>query len=267
MTLDQLFEDHYLPHIRRKLKPKTVAEYERLARAEVLPRLGKRVICGLTFRDAEKLHGDVPGDVQANRAVSLLSAMLGYAAKRNHIVANAARGVERNRERGREFFYTPEQTRALLAAASRMDDVRAKYIAVELLTGCRPGELLDANVRWRHGSVFKTPDGKTGGRTIFLPPAAEAFLPQPDERGRYFPEHMSLRRTWERPCREAGVPAARLYDLRHTFASAALAAGESIAVIAQILGHRKVQTTMRYAHLSPDIGLRGAAAAAARMGA
>jgi integrase len=270
VTLFQLFERHYLPHVTRKLKPKTVTEYERLARTEVLPRLGARELSSLTFRDAEALHGAVPGRVQANRAVSLLSAMLGYAAKRDYVDMNTARGVDRNRETGREFFYSPDQTRALLRAAAAWDDPRARYIALELLTGCRPGELLDATVGWRRGSVLRTPDGKTGGRTIYLSPAAEAVLDviEPEPRtGRYFPAGMSLRRAWERLCREARVPRARQYDLRHTFASAALAAGETIAVIAEMLGHRKLQTTLRYAHLSPDIGLRGAAAAAARMGA
>src|SRR5574337_98263 len=134
MTLFQLFEYHYLPHIRRKLKPKTVGEYERLARVEVLPRLGARELSSLTFRDAEKLHTDVPGLVQANRAASLLSAMLTYGAKRDYVDVNVARGVERNREKGREFFYSPEQTSALLRAAAEIGTLQAKYIALELLT-------------------------------------------------------------------------------------------------------------------------------------
>lgn len=273
MKLADLFERRYLPHIRRTLKPKTVEEYERLIRIAVLPKLGDRNIAALTLDDAEELHAEVPGKVQANRAVTYLSGMLTYAVERRLLPAHPCRGVKRNPEKGCEFFYMPDQTKALLAAAAAWDDIRARYIALELLTGCRPGELLESAPGWRHGAVLRTPDGKTGGRTIYLPDAACAILGglvPVRVRGilRYFPAGgMDLRRAWVRICRDAGVPRARRYDLRHTFASAALAAGESLAVVGQLLGHRKLQTTLRYAHLSPDIGLRGAQAAAARMGA
>jgi integrase len=266
MNLAALFEERYLPHVARTLKPKTVAEYARLARAEILPRLGSRALASFTLDDAEALHAAVPGKVQANRAVSLLSGMLTYAVGRRLLPLNACRGVARNREQGREFFYTPAQTKAILAAASGWDDIRAKYIAVELLTGCRPNELLESGPSWRHGSVLRTPDGKTGGRTIFLPPLACAILDGLAGE-RYFPAGMDLRRAWVRICRDAGVPRKRLYDLRHTFASAALAAGESLPVIGLTLGHRKAQTTMKYTHLAPEIGLRAATAAAEMMSA
>lgn len=266
MILAALFEDRYLPHVTRTLKPKTVAEYERLARAELLPRYGARNIDSLTLDDAEALHAAVSGRVQANRAVSLLSGIITYAVERKLLPLNLCRGVARNREQGCEFFYTPAQTKAILAVASAWADIRAKYIAVELLTGCRPNELLESGPGWRHGAVLRTPDGKTGGRTIFLPPAASAILDGLTAGERYFPDGMDLRRAWEQVCKRAAVPRKRRYDMRHTFASAALAAGESLAVIGLTLGHRKAQTTMKYTHLAPEIGLRAAAAAAERMG-
>lgn len=267
MTLAQLFDGRYLAHIKRHLKPKTVAEYERLFRAEILRRLGARGLDTLTLDDAEELHAAVPGAVQANRAVALLSGVLAYAVERRLLAVNPVRGVRRNREPKRTFFYAPDQARALLAAASAWDDIRAKYIALVLLTGARPGELLESGPTWRHGSVLRTPDGKTGARTIFLPDAACAILDGLPAGPRYFPDGMDLRRAWERLCRAAGVPRARQYDLRHTFASAALAAGVSLSIVGEMLGHVKYETTKRYAHLAADVGLRGAAAAAERMGA
>ena len=42
----------------------------------------------------------------------------------------------------------------------------------------------------------------------------------------------------------------RLHDLRHSFASRAL--GESLPMIGKLLGHSKIQTTARYAHLARD---------------
>ena len=44
----------------------------------------------------------------------------------------------------------------------------------------------------------------------------------------------------------------RLHDLRHSYASRALALGESLTMIGKLLGHTQVQTTARYAHLARD---------------
>jgi integrase len=46
--------------------------------------------------------------------------------------------------------------------------------------------------------------------------------------------------------------AARLYDLRHTFASVGAGGGLSLPIIGRLLGHTQARTTQRYAHLSDD---------------
>ena len=50
----------------------------------------------------------------------------------------------------------------------------------------------------------------------------------------------------------AGLADVRLHDLRHSFASRALALGENLPMIARLLGHARIQTTARYAHLARD---------------
>jgi integrase len=49
-----------------------------------------------------------------------------------------------------------------------------------------------------------------------------------------------------------GVLDARLYDLRHSFASIGAADGLSLLVIGKLLGHSRAPTTARYAHLADD---------------
>lgn len=58
----------------------------------------------------------------------------------------------------------------------------------------------------------------------------------------------------------AGVGHARLYDLRHTYASWLLQAGIPLAVVGQLLGHKSSQTTEIYAHLAkpPNAAVLGA---------
>ena len=44
----------------------------------------------------------------------------------------------------------------------------------------------------------------------------------------------------------------RIHDCRHSYASHALALGESLPIIGRLLGHTQVETTARYAHLAQD---------------
>ena len=67
---------------------------------------------------------------------------------------------------------------------------------------------------------------------------------------------------WNRIQVHAGLDGVRVHDLRHSHASRALALGESLTMIGRILGHSKVGTTARYAHLVHD----AEKAAAARTG-
>lgn len=49
----------------------------------------------------------------------------------------------------------------------------------------------------------------------------------------------------------AGLPAIRLHDVRHSYATAALAAGERVEVVSRRLGHANVSVTMNiYAHVT-----------------
>ena len=45
---------------------------------------------------------------------------------------------------------------------------------------------------------------------------------------------------------QAGLRDVRIHDIRHSFASRALALGEGLPIIGRLLGHRRVETTARY---------------------
>ena len=57
---------------------------------------------------------------------------------------------------------------------------------------------------------------------------------------------------WETIRARAGLHDVRIHDIRHSFASRALALGEGLPIIGRLLGHRRVETTARYAHLARD---------------
>lgn len=104
-------------------------------------------------------------------------------------------------------------------------------------------------------------DSKTGGRIVPMPPAAAevlAELPRIDGNPWVFPgktkgtHQVNINDSWDRVRRRAGLDDVRLHDLRHTFASRALAIGEGLPMIGELLGHRQVNTTARYAHLARE---------------
>ena len=113
----------------------------------------------------------------------------------------------------------------------------------------------------RAAGEFRLRDGKTGARMVPLTPTAEAVLDgierapgnpwviaskTPSRRMR------SLNGDWYRLRARAGLDDVRIHDLRHSFASRALAAGESLSMIGRLLGHADIQSTARYAHLARD---------------
>ena len=119
-------------------------------------------------------------------------------------------------------------------------------------------------------------DSKTGPRVVPLSPAAArvlAGLPHAADNpwviaGRKPGTRLShIAYHWYRVRDRADLEDVRLHDLRHSFASRALALGESLPMIGKLLGHSKIQTTARYAHLARDSVQESAARVAASIGA
>lgn len=63
---------------------------------------------------------------------------------------------------------------------------------------------------------------------------------------------IALSPVWLEMRRHAALPDVRLHDLRHSFASIAIADGISLVVIGKLLGHALAETTERYAHLADE---------------
>jgi integrase len=75
-----------------------------------------------------------------------------------------------------------------------------------------------------------------------------------------------LRQRFNRLAGRLGLPAIRLHDLRHSYASAALAAGVPAKIVSERLGHASVAFTLtQYTHLVPGLDRQAAQAVAAHV--
>ena len=132
-----------------------------------------------------------------------------------------------------------------------------------LLTGCRKSEIL--GLRWEDVALeeaeLRLADSKTGARVVSLSgPAVKLLAGLPHTPGnpwvipgRKPGTHLrKLDDAWQAVRSRAGLDGVRLHDLRHSFASRALALGEGLPVIGRLLGHARIETTSRYAHLARD---------------
>ena len=252
-----------------------------------MPALGKVPIDELRREHVADLHYRLrKTPTAANRAVADLSRMFNRAEAWGLLSAsgNPCRGMAKYRTRRHERFLTEAEFRRLgetldaLEAEGRIPVHAAAALRLLMLTGCRSGEIMTLrwqDVRLEHREI-QLADSKTGPRTVPLSPAAVrilAELPRPADNpwviaGREPGTRLShIAYYWYRVRERAGLDDVRIHDLRHSFASRALALGESLTMIGKLLGHTKIQTTARYAHLARDSVKESAARVAASIGA
>ena len=271
-TVGELAERYLEEHVAVRCKPKTESLYRMVVTKHILPRLGKRPALAIGHKEVTELHhGLSVKPVMANHVVDLLSRIYNLAEDRGLIpeMSNPCRLVAKNRERKRERFLTEGEFRRLgrvLDEAETCKGVSVHAVAairLLLLTGCRKGEIL--NLRWdqvdREAGELRLPDTKTGPRTITLSAEAVSVLsriPRLADNPFVIPGKIkgkamrNLNDPWDIVCERAGLADMRLHDCRHSYASRALALGESLPMIGRLLGHTQVETTARYAHLAED---------------
>jgi integrase len=248
-------------------------------RLHVLPALGRLRVQDVTRADIGQLHHRMHGTPgAANRVLALLSKMFNLAERwglrPDH--TNPCRHVERYAERKMERFLSAEEIGRLgatLAEAERdSTEMPSVIAAVRLLafTGARAGEIL--GLRWEHVDLprgcLELPTSKTGRKVIHLNGPALEVLSDLAQRRTGNPwvvegakpgcPLVNIRKPWHRIREAACLPDVRLHDLRHSFASVAVAGGLSLPIIGALLGHSQPATTARYAHLAAD-PLRAAA--------
>jgi integrase len=270
ITVKELAGRFEFEHIFLRVKESTGREYRYAVNAYILPAIGAKKVAEVTRADVAALHlkmKDKP--TQANRTLEVVSKMFNLAEEWGYREPNTnpRRGIKKYPETKRERFLSEAEIKRISEVLADMEAERIEMpsaIAAArllMLTGCRLGEIM--TLQWKfvdlEASVLRLPDSKTGKKTVQLGEPALAVLRSIEQvefnpwvlPGKIAGERLSdLQPFWQRVRARAGLNDVRIHDLRHTFASFAAASGMSLHMIGKLLGHKSIQTTRRYAHLS-----------------
>jgi integrase len=272
ITVKELGDRFDREHIALRLKASTAKGYRRMLERVVIPALGRHRVTEVTRADVAKIHHDlrhIPYD--ANRSLEIISKMFNLAEMwgLRPDGSNPRKHIKKYPEEKRERFLSPAELRRVGEVLREMEgegiELPPSIAAARLLilTGCRLGEIM--TLQWEHvdilGKALRLPDSKTGAKVVHLGQPAVEIL-EKIERVEGNPwvivgtkpgaRLTDLQPFWQRVRARAGLKDVRIHDLRHTFASTAVAAGQGLPMIGKLLGHTQVQTTARYAHLAAD---------------
>lgn len=218
------------------------------------------------------------GEGVARRTKLTAAAMFAWGLDHNRIKGeNPFSKVKLSAPSTKERFLSREEALRLFAALTdleaeeRIGATFADAIRLLLLTGARKTEILGlkwSEVDWEWSQLRLPPErtkagGKTGARRITISPPASEILERRqrahNELGEFvFPAKskaghaIAIRRPFLAACKRAKLSDVRVHDLRHSFASFAVADGASLFLVGKLLGHASTRTTERYAHLSGD---------------
>ena len=209
----------------------------------LLSELGNRHVNELR----QTMMANAVGRISQNRTIVTLQGVHNRAAKVWEEPTMAVHwGQFKTKEHARIAHITPEQARALLDA---MPIDTARLVHFLLATGMRKREAV--NLTWDHVKPDRVTITAKGGivRDVALGPDALAILAECPRDGRYVFDATNSRKRFDAAKVEAGVPALRWHDLRHTAATWLGQSGADMAVIQQQLGHSSIAVTNKYRHV------------------
>lgn len=166
--------------------------------------------------------------------------------------------------RGRtRFLDEDERDRLLQACQESSNSLLYTITVIALSTGMRRNEIL--SLKWNDIDFVRgrltLQETKNGDcRVVPLAGHALELVRELEDKRRVdsellFPSKnpskpIDFRSAWRVAVKNAGIKDFRFHDTRHCCASYLLMNGASLAEVGEVLGHRNVQTSKRYSHLS-----------------
>ena len=226
---------------------------------------GEKKIIDITKNDISKGLKDLPtrlSNASINKFKGAVSAVLSYACREYDLPDNPVRHIRSLTEPVGRIRFLSNNERKRLYGACRASKWTKLYLLVlmAITTGARKGELM--NLRWsdidldRQTAYVKT---TKNGQPKVMPLTNDVVTELSkfrDQETEYIfnselkPDRpMCFTKQWIKALKLAEIEDFRFHDLRHTCASYLAQNGASLLEIAEILNHKQIQVTKRYAHL------------------
>lgn len=278
--------------VKPRVRDKTYQDYEGMLRRYVRPTLGARILAALRPLDLQATYLQMIDRGLSARTVRythvVLRSALRQAVRWRLLLENPADGIKMPQQPRTEMrVLTVDQARTFLQSAAATP--YCQVLALALTTGMRPSEYLGLkwqDVDWARQTVsvvrvlrrvsgkwsFSDTKRTRSRRVVKLQSWIVSLLREqfttatvntscPEFADLMF-KTMSgdpinadcLAKHFKSVLRLAGLPKIRLYDLRHTAATLALAAGVPPKVVSEQLGHASAAFTLdTYAHVLPHM--------------
>jgi len=258
VTYDQLAE-HYTKYANAN---KLSAERDRRSIAVIRRWFGGRRLKQITALAIERYKCErrkEVGPATVNRELACLKHMFTKAIQWDLTLENPVKKVKLFRENPGRIRYLDknEIARLLKEAADHLKPI----LVIALYTGLRKSEIL--NLTWEDVD-FKNQliyiRNSKNGEAREIPMANKVFSTLgslPVRHDRIFTHNdgspvKDIRTCFYNAVKRAKIQDFSFHDLRHTFASYLIMNGVELVTVKELLGHKSINMTLRYAHLSPS---------------
>ncbi|KOO13745.1 site-specific recombinase [Vibrio xuii] len=273
MRFDALVQDEWLEKVCSTWKPSSQGGGRGALNKHLLPVFGRYPVTRIDSCHVQRWFDELSQDYAgaANRTLDVLRSIFNYAERQGYCLNNPCDGIKQNRKKKLNRFLSLDELSRLegaLRAVSQQGEIEAcccQVIKLVLLTGCRISEVTGLQWSFVKGDEWHLPDSKTGAKVVYVGKGARKLLLQigkqffdaNDEMDDVFPplrcyvsRPTKVTMIWQRVRALADIADVRIHDLRHTFASYAVLEGYPLPMVAKLLGHKRISSTLRYMHVS-----------------
>ena len=257
--------DEYLNRVKNKLKGYVNYEHQGDLWKEAFGgRTLREIVPGDVERYAARRLADGLAPATINRELAFLRRVFNVAIEDGKAEVNPVKSrlfFKENNTRVR--FLSEEEEKRLREVIGELEWAK---VAVALHTGLRQGEQFA--LRWENvdftTGIITVPQSKSGeARRVRMNDTVREVLRALPSRLKspcVFPSatdetpidvHNYMNKIFRPAVKVAKIEGFRWHDLRHTFASRLVMAGVDLRTVQELMGHKTIEMTLRYAHLSP----------------
>lgn len=225
---------------------------------------GGRYLYEITPMIIEKykvLRRETVAPATVNRELACLKCMFNKAIQWEKTYDNPVRQVKlfkENNQRTR-FLEQNEIPKFVESCSEHLKPI----VIVAVFTGMRKSEIL--NLKWedidfKRGIIYLLFTKNNEKREVLMNDIVYKALSS-IERHKNSPyvflshtgkPYTNVRKSFETALKKCGIIDFKFHDLRHTFASQLVMMGIDIKTVQELMGHKTIEMTLRYSHLSPD---------------